>query len=124
MSPTTETRQTLNIRQAPETKRKPVQTLEAKQAQEIKPIEAKPIEVKSEPIIKKEQIKKSEKCCPNCKKTTPVAIDFTSSYKSASSISLDSTDGASIKHTLSKPEVSNKRDKSPGMSIGGLLNDR
>lgn len=113
---------TPGIKKAPEVKKSPeikrtsaIQSPEAKETPNSKPREMIPL-----PAVKKE----SDKCCSKCRSTTPVAIDFTSSYKSESSIPLQNTEPASTKKTLKKPTVSTPRDKSPGMSIGGLLNDK
>lgn len=94
--------------------------------------ETKPTEIKSETknkpvkqlplVVKKEPEEPPTKCCSNCKTTTPVAIDFTASYKSDSA--LLKTDNASTENTTNKGKTVNRKDKSPGMSIGGLLNDK
>lgn len=104
------------VKKSPEVKRtSAIQNPEAKETPDSKPREIIPL-----PTVKKE----SDKCCSKCRSTTPVAIDFTSSYKSESPITLQNTETASTKSTLKKPTVSTPRDKSPGMSIGGLLNDK
>lgn len=122
ISPSPDVLRTPEVKKAPEVKKSP----EVKRTSDIINPEAretpkpKPREIIPLPTVKKE----AEKCCSKCRSTTPVAIDFTASYKSESSNPLQNTETASTKNTLKKPTVSTPRDKSPGMSIGGLLNDK
>mmetsp|Transcript_7107 Transcript_7107/g.8996 ORF Transcript_7107/g.8996 Transcript_7107/m.8996 type:complete len:201 (-) Transcript_7107:76-678(-) len=120
-----ELRKAPKINQTPEIKKRP----EVEESPKVKnTCDANDSEVKenqktkdSNPLsIKKE----SDKCCTKCRSTTPVAIDFTSSYKSDSPVPLQSAKPGTTKSTLNRPSVTTSRDKSPGMSIGGLLNDK
>ena len=122
MSPSPDVLRIPEIKKTPEVNKSPevkqtsdIKNPEAKESQNSKPKEIIPL-----PTVKKE----TDKCCSKCRSTTPVAIDFTSSYKSESQIPLQNTETAFTKNTLEKPTVSTPRDKSPGMSIGGLLNDK
>lgn len=121
ISPSPDVLRTPEIKNAPEVKSSPEvkHTFDVKNHTKETP-NPKPREITPLPTVKKE----SDKCCSKCRSTTPVAIDFTSSYKSESPIRLQNTEAAFTKSTLKKPTVSTPRDKSPGMSIGGLLNDK